>query len=135
MSMRECCVDDYGMVLTKEIVDAIVRNYNEKHKDEEPVTAYELNDVFDNFMFNSDPDGVVLQAIEQNENDSDWGTENSFDEFFYIPLNKYPSLFKTAYRNIQECVDEILSSEIAEYFPNGINIADYLFHIQMITLV
>ena len=46
----------------------------------------------------------------------------------YVPLSKYPKLFKKAYENIDEIVTE-LKSNLGEYLPDNFNYRSKIRHI------
>lgn len=128
MSMRDYAVDDYGLVLDEESVKTIITKIGVDIVDEDFDFSYGL--------YNK---GICEYISEftgeaQTINDDgyfDWGGDyKSFrgDSIAYVPLAKYPTLFKRAYNNMEEIIDE-LKSKIGEYVPEDFDYRSRICHI------
>ena len=128
MSMRDYAVDDYGLVLDKETIKTIITNIGVDVVDEDFDFSYGLYD-----------EGVCEYISEftgeaQTINDDgniNWGKElESFrgDSIAYVPLAKYPTLFKRAYFSMEEIIDEF-KSKLGEYLPEDFDYRSRICHI------
>ena len=126
MRMREYAYEDYGLVLDKPTMEHIfVKRFNEPIGDED--AGYALYDAevctcacqFTGEAFN----------IEDNGNDSWYDTiAYASDEIYYVPFNKYPSLFKASYKDINDIVEEF-KEKLGEYMPENYNYRANIKHI------
>lgn len=128
MSMRDYAVDDYGLMLDKETVKTIITKIGVDIVDEDFDFSYGLYD-----------EGICEYISEftgeaQRINDDgcfNWGNEyESYrgDSIAYVPLNKYPTLFKRAYNNMEEIIDEF-KSKLGEYLPEDFDYRSRICHI------
>ena len=127
MSMRDYACEDYGLVLD----DKAMRHICDKMFIDDPVEAgdegyalYESGfcNLFGQFT------GEAF-GIQDNGNDTwDNSTNYGCDEVYYVPFDKYPSLFSTAYANIDEIVEEF-KTKIGEYLPEDYNYRSNIRHI------
>ena len=129
MSMRDYAVDDYGLLLDEETIKMIASkicddfSYDATRID----WAYEL---YDNGIceYISEFTGES-QAID--DNGMYWGGESesySNDVIAYVQARKYPTLFKAAYYNMSEMVDEF-QLVLGEYLPEDFDYRKYIRHI------
>ena len=127
MSMRYYAVDDYGLLLDEETMIMIISKLNIEPLDRDESLEYVLYD-----------EGICEYISEftgeaQPVNDSgyfDWGSKcMSFrDECIaYVPL-KYPTLFKKAYNNMEEIIDE-LKSKLGKYLSEDFDYRSRICHI------
>ena len=129
MSMRDYAVDDYGLVLDDETMKLIASK------------------VFDDFTDDNDEDwGYVLydkglceyiseftgEAQELTDDGAyTWGGDSkdySCDTICYIPTSKYPTLFKKAYNNMEEIIDE-LKTKLGKYLTEDFDYRSRIRHI------
>lgn len=130
MSMKEYAVYDYGLVLDEEAIKVIASK------------------IFDDFTEDEDANGLGYELYDkeiceyiseftgeaQELTDSGAGTwcgdtkEYSSDILFYIPLSKYPTLFKKAYNNMDEIISE-LKEQLGEYLPEDFDYRSRIRHI------
>ena len=126
--MRDYAVDDYGLVLDEETVKIIITNIGVDIVDEDFDFSYGLYD-----------EGICEYISEftgeaQTINDDgyfDFGRDYksySGDSIVYVQLDKYPTLFKRAYNNIEEIVEEF-KSKIGEYLPEDFDYRSRICHI------
>jgi hypothetical protein len=114
MSMRNYAVDDYGMLLSREdackIAKTIIPPQEWAEEDWESADLYEYMDRLGMITCTCSFEG---EAIPINENgQEDWENSKSYgsrveEEIYYIPLEKYPSLFNQAYKSLDEAKQEI----------------------------
>ena len=128
MSMRDYAVDDYGLVLDKEVMNIILSKLEIELLDEDADLSYILYD-----------EGICEYISEftgeaQTINDDgyfDWGGDyKSYrgDNIAYVPLAKYPTLFKRAYNNMEEIVEEF-KSKLGDYVPEDFDYKNRICHI------
>lgn len=128
MSMRDYAVNDYGLLLDEEAMKMIVSKLDIEPLDEDTDIAYILYD-----------EGICEYIGEfsgeaQAINDDgyvDWGGEQEYfcgDSIVYVPFAKYPTLFKRAYNDMEEIVDEF-KSKIGEYLPKDFDYRSRICHI------
>ena len=127
MSMRDYACEDYGLVLDFETMKHIcAKMFADEPVEEgdEGCALYEAGicNLFGQFT------GEAF-GIQDNGNDIwDNSTTYSCDEVYYVPLDKYPSLFSTAYKDINEIVEEF-KAKIGEYMPDGYDYRANIRHI------
>ena len=129
--MREYAVNDYGLVLDGETMKLIASKVFDDFVDDDEEYGdwgYELYDrgiceyisVF------------TGEASWLNDNgDVDWGSDYEpfeGDSIAYVPMKKYPTLFKRAYNDMEEIVDEF-KSKIGEYLPKDFDYRSRICHI------
>lgn len=128
MSMRDYAVDDYGLVLDKETVKRIISKLDIEPLDEDADLAYILYE-----------EGICEYTSEftgETQTITDDGTfiwggdyeSYSSKAICYIPLSKYPTLFKKAYNNMEEIIDEF-KSKIGEYVTEDFDYRSRICHI------
>lgn len=132
MSMKDYAVDDYGLLMTREMLKMVASNVCEDYTDDD----YED----DEFAFNETlyDEGLVEyigsftgEAIAINENGENiWGDSESYDDdyIYYIPTNTVSTLFKAAYSNVDEMIEEF-KEKIGEYLPDDFDYRKYIRHI------
>ena len=130
MSMRDYAVDDYGLVLDKETIKMIAFKVFEDFVDDDEKYGdwgYELYD-YGICEYISEFTG---EAQKVDSNGHYWGGDSidySGDVICYVPLTKYPTLFKRAYNNMEEIIDEF-KSKIGEYLPEDFDYRSRICHI------
>ena len=133
MSMRNYAVNDYGLLMTYEMMKTVVMKECEDYSEEE----YE----YDSFGFN---DNLYEKGIVEYISDftgevidiCDDGTDNYFsssdiytsDVIYYVPCRNISTLFKAAYNSIDEMIDEF-KGEMGKYFPDDFDYRKYIRHI------
>lgn len=127
MSMRDYAVEDYGLVLDKETMQMIISKLDIESLDEDESLEYILYE-----------EGICeyisgFTGEAQTINDDGyvgWGSESvsfSDESIAYVPL-KYPTLFKKAYDNMEEIIDE-LKSQLGKYLPEDFDYRSRICHI------
>ena len=135
MSMREYGVNDYGLLLTRETMMALAAKYCEDFTEED---------------FEDDPFGFCESIIEitgdkidyigqftgeanilEDDGSVRWGCETvNYDDdcIYYVPINRQISLFKSAYENMEDIINDF-KSRIGEYMPDDFNYRDNICQI------
>jgi hypothetical protein len=126
--MREYAVTDYGFILDEETINNIA------------------SQIFDDFFESNNDWGYELyekgiceyigeftgEAQEVNDDGTFyWGGDYEAynnDVICYVPLAKYPTLFKRAYNNMDEIIDEI-KSKLGEYLTEDFDYRSRICHI------
>lgn len=132
MSMRDYPVNDYGMLITEEMLRTIASNVFDDYTEEE----YE-NDTwsFIDYMY----DRSIIEYISEFTGGAicikDDGTDGyeiiktySDDEIFYIPASRISTLFNAAYNGIGEMIEEF-KNNVGKYLPDDFNYRPYICHI------
>ena len=119
MSMRDYSVTDYGLVLDDDTIKVIASKVFDDFNDNESV--YDLGyDLYNNGICElvSEFTGEAMELADDGA--INWGCDykgyNS-DAIYYIPLRYYSTLFKKAYNNMEEIIDE-LKSKVGEYLTD-----------------
>ena len=131
MSMREYAVNDYGLVLDGETMKLIASkmfddfaDYDEEYDGD---WGYEL---YDKGICEYIVD-FTGEAQEVDSNGHYWG-ENSIyyegDAICYISVSNYPTLFRKAYNNINELVEEF-KEKVGKYLPEDFDYRSRICHI------
>lgn len=132
MSMRDYAVNDYGLLVTEEIVKNIAskvcNDYTEEEYKEDPFGfAYQLYEnglveYISSFTGESiaiDDNGVQIWGYSEYYND---------DVIYYCPTQKISTLFKAAYENMDEMIAEF-KQKIGEYLPEDFDYRKYIRNI------
>lgn len=132
MSMRDYAVNDYGLLMTKEMLKAVASKVIENYSDEE----YDNNEM--DFNYKLYEFGIIEtiseftgEAMKINIDGSDnWSNGECFNSecIYYIPASKYPSIFTAAYNNIDEMANEF-KEKLGEYLPDDFDYKSYICHI------
>lgn len=132
MSMRDYAVNDYGLLMTKEMLKAVASKVIENYSDEE----YDNNEM--DFNYKLYEFGIIEtiseftgEAMKINIDGSDnWSNGECFNSecIYYTPASKYPSIFTAAYNNIDEMANEF-KEKLGEYLPDGFDYKFYIRHI------
>ena len=129
MSMRDYAVDDYGLVLDKETINDIAsRIFDDYTENTDAYWGYELYDkgiceYISEFTGESQEltdDGVYT-----------WGGDSEeyrADVICYVPISKYPTLFKKSYNNMDEIVEEF-KNKLNEYLTEDFDYRSRIRHI------
>lgn len=129
MSMREWAVDDYGLLLTKEMIKAIASkvldDLEERDEDEYGDALYE--DGICEYIGEFTGEAIYME----DDGTEDWrrnGESYNVDRIYYVNVSKYPSLFKAAYENMDELVAEF-KEKVGEYLPEDFDYRANIRHI------
>ena len=123
MSMREYAVYDYGLLLTDETMKALVKKHCEDFTEED----FEV----DEFGFYEAVESTFGGHIEyvsefigeakyiEDDGTCSWGCDSvyySASYLYYIPMDRALSLFKAAYKNMDEMIADF-KERIGKYMP------------------
>ena len=128
MSMRHYAFDDYGLVLDKETVKTIASQVFDDYTEDETDTVFDLYEKgiceciteFNGEAHEIDDNGMFSWYDDSRSYD--------YEPIAYIPLRNYPTLFKQAYNNMDEIVEE-MKSKIGEYLPEDFDYRSRICHI------
>lgn len=132
MSMRDYAVNDYGLVMTRDMLKTICSKYCSDYSEME----YDN----DEYGFNDDlyEAGIVeyisdftgeAMAIDDNGNDIYSGSETyDVDVIYYVPTKNYGTLFKAAYANMEELESEF-RNKFNKYLPDDFDYRKHICHI------
>lgn len=129
MSMREYAVDDYGLLLTEETLKVIA---SKVCGDFEGMEEYEYGDaLYEEGVceYIGDFTGEAVILLDNGLND--WMRNDEIyneDRIYYIPCKSYPTLFKTAYENMDALIAEF-KEKVGEYLPENFNYRSNVRHI------
>ena len=111
MSMRDYAVNDYGLLITEEIVKSIAskvcEGYTEEEYKEDPFGfAYEL---YENGLVEYIGSFTGESIIINDNGENLWGNGEYYndDVIYYVPTKNISTLFKAAYNNIDEMVEAL----------------------------
>ena len=132
MSTRAYAVNDYGLVMTRDMLKAICKKYftefTEKEYDEDENSFNEV--LWDaglvEHIGNFTGDATV---IDDNGNDmyEDYEAYDA-DTIYYVATQKFPSLFKTSYSSMDELESEF-KNKFNSYFPDDFDYRKHICHI------
>lgn len=127
MSMRDYACEDYGLVLSKDVMKLIC----EKEFVDEPVEDEGYGEALYEADICNCMGNFTGEAFYVNDDGADnWGHSQYYncDSVYYVPVHKYPTLFKTAYKDIDELVAEF-RERIGEYLPVDFDYRSNIRHI------
>lgn len=110
MSMRDYAVNDYGVVFTEEMLKEIC-----KCKDVN-TDVYDLAEKI-GLEFVSEFTGEATRIYTNGEFDYKTSVIYNDDVLYYLPLYKSGTLFKPAYKCIEEVVEEV-TERIGAHLPD-----------------
>lgn len=121
MSMRDYAVNDYGLLMTEETLKMIASKVCEDYTDED------YDD--DPWSFNEElySKGIVEyigsftgESIDiHNDGSINWGISEFYNDdcIWYVPVKKISTLFKAAYKNMDEMIEEF-EGKLSKYLPD-----------------
>lgn len=133
MSMRDYAVNDYGLLITEEIAKNIAskvcEGYTEEEYKEDPFGfAYELYEKgLVEYIGSFTGESIIINDNGENL----WGNGEYYndDVIYYVPTKNISTLFKAAYNNIDEMIEEF-KGKLCKYLPVDF---DYRNHIRNIS--
>lgn len=132
MSMRDYAVDDYGLVLNTNHLHILSAKLLEDFSEPEwEVDKYGfIEAVVDKLGIESISE-FSGEAFTINDNgESDWSNTDVYsgDAIYYVGTSAHPNLFKQAYQNIDELIDEF-KKKIGEHLPKDFDYRGSVRHI------
>ena len=132
MSMRDYAVDDYGLLLNDDHLEALASQLCDGYTAEdysENMYDYidELQDKVGLSYITAFTGGALIVG---DDGESEYTDSQDYDEdqIYYLPLGKYPSLFRAAYENVDEVIAEVKET-LGEYLPDNFPYRDNIRHI------
>ena len=132
MSMRDYAVNDYGLVMTRDMLKTICSKYYREYTEERyGKDEYSFNDALYEegvIEYISEFTGEAM-TIDENGND-DYNSSEVYndDTIYYVPTKNYVTLFKAAYANMEELESEF-RNKFNKYFPNDFDYRKHICHI------
>lgn len=132
MSMRHYGVYDYGLIMTDEMLKTIASKYCADYTEEE----YEANKyAFHEALYEAgiveyigEFSGESTMVDDDGRDNYSEGEEYYYDVIYYLPANKFSTLFKAAYDNMDELVSEF-RWQLHEYLPEDFDYRGHVRHI------
>lgn len=132
MSMRYYAVNDYGLVMTREMLKTICSKYyreytEEKYNDDE----YSFNDALYEEGVIEYISGFTGEAMVIDDNGDDYNSNSEAyndDTIYYVPTQNYGTFFKAAYANMEELESEF-RNKFNKYFPDDFDYRKHICHI------
>ena len=132
MSMRDYAINDYGLVMTREMLKTICSKYyreytEEKYNDDE----YSFNDALYEEGVVEYISGFTGEAMVIDDNGSDdYNSSEAYndDTIYDVPTQNYGTLFKAAYANMEELESEF-RNKFNKYFPDDFDYRKHICHI------
>lgn len=132
MSMRDYAINDYGLVMTREMLKTICSKYyreytEEKYNDDE----YSFNDALYEEGIVEYISGFTGEAMVIDDNGiDDYNSSEAYndDTIYYVPNQNYGTLFKAAYANMEELESEF-RNKFNKYFPDDFDYRKHICHI------
>lgn len=128
MSMRDYAVDDYGLLLDDEAMKMIVSKLDIEPLDEDEDIAYILYD-HGICEYISEFTGEAQEVVDEGY--AVWYGEckdYNNDVIAYVQASNYPTLFKKAYNNMSELVEEF-KNKLSKYLPEDFDYRSRIRHI------
>ena len=129
MSMRDYAVDDYGLLMTDEtmklIASRVFEDYTDEDYDEDELyfndRLYEANiiDYIGEFT------GEAMEIDDNGKNTWNTGEIYNCDIIYYVPISRISTLFKAAYSNMDELINEF-KEKLHEYLPDDFDYRKYI---------
>lgn len=132
MGMRDYAVNDYGLLMTADMLMSIASkvcdDYNENDYLDDP---WAFNDMLYEkgiVDYISEFTGESMEILDEGQTTWDSGETWQCDNIWYISASNYPSLFKKAYENIDEMVQEF-KEKLGEYLTDDFDYRKQIRHI------
>lgn len=132
MSMRDYAVDDYGLVLNTNDLHILSVNLIEDFTEEEWETekyGY-IEAVVDKLGIESISEFSGEAFTIKDNGESDWSNTDIYsgDAIYYVGTSSYPNLFKQAYKDINELIEEF-KKKIGKHLPEDFDYRSSVRHI------
>ena len=130
MGMRDYAVDDWGLVFDEDTIKIVAENALE-YFDE-----LEEDDALDYELYNagiceyiSEFTGEAILVNENGNVDFNDSIDYSCDTICYVPVTKWPTIFKGAYKDMDDLIAD-MKERVGEYLPEDY---DYRSNVRKIT--
>lgn len=132
MSMMDYAVNDYGLLMTRDMLKIVASKYCNDYAEKE----YEEDDCyFNDELYEA---GIIEYVGEftgeavciNDDGTNDWGNSDTYkaDMLYYVPVQKANTLFKAAYNNTTDLVNEF-RERLGEYLPEDFDYRSKIRHI------
>lgn len=133
MSMKDYGFDDYGFILTEDVIHIlapqICEDYSEKDW-ELRGSSYYIEDIYDRvgagYVCNFT--GEIVAVTDDGKDDYSDTIWRGMNNIYYISIRKYPSLFDASYKDMDEILDEF-KEVLSKYLPEDYNYRKNFKHI------
>lgn len=133
MSMRDYAVNDYGLLMTIEMMQMIASKVCDGYTDEDyKDDPWSFNEEICDKGIAEYISSFTGESTEINDDGSfNWGIGEYYDDdvIWYAPTKNISTLFKAAYRDMDEMIEEF-RERLGEYLPSDF---DYRKHIRNIS--
>ena len=132
MSMRDYAFNDYGLLMTKEmlkmVASKVIEDYTEEKYDDDPWSFNE--DLYECGVVEYISEFIGEAICVRDDGTDDYRNSKTYDSdtVYYIPVSKISTLFKAAYNNIDEMIEEF-KDRVGKYLPDDFNYRPYVCHI------
>lgn len=132
MSMRDYAVDDYGLLMTKEMLKVVASkvcdDYTEEAYEEDAWSFHE--ELYDKGIVEYIGSFTGESIIVNDNGENIWSVSESYDDdmIYYVPTSKISTLFKAAYKDMNEMIEEF-RGKLGEYLPDDFDYRKYIRHI------
>jgi len=132
MSMRDYAVDDYGVVLNSNILHVLsVQLYDDCTDESWDKDKYEfIEGVVDTLGLEYIGE-FTGEALKINDDGSDYWDDADYynsDSIYYFSVSNYPTLFKAAYKDMNELINEF-KERLGKYLPENFQYRHFTRHI------
>lgn len=132
MSMRDYAVNDYGLIMTRDMLKTICSKYCPDYTEEK----YDYDEWdFNNDLYEagiveyiSDFTGESTEIANDGRDIYDSGETYNNDTIYYVPVKQYITLFKAAYYNMDDLVSEF-RWHLHDYLTIDFDYKKYIRHI------
>jgi hypothetical protein len=128
--MRNYAVDEYGLLIDDAAIRYVARKLKKNNAEE-----LDWDDIANaeeelGCYYTSEFDGEAFAILDDGRDDCDIDTRLLFEGnvLYLIPLRRYPTLFSTAYNNMQEVIAEVRQG-IENLPPQNFDYRGHLRHV------
>ena len=132
MSMRDYAVNDYGLLMTEDMLKIIASkvcdDYSDKNYEDDP---WAFNDVLYEkgiVEYISEFTGESIEIMDSGRDNWPLSENWNDDSIWYVPASNCLCLFAKAYENIDEMAQEF-KDKIGEYLPDDFDYHEHIRHI------
>ena len=132
MGMRDYAVNDYGLLMTEEMLKMVAakvcENYTEEDYEEDEFAFNEELYAEGIVEYISDFTGESITIDDKGENIWSNSETYSYDVIWYVPVKSISTLFKAAYKDMDEMIEEF-RNKLGEYLPADFDYRKYIRNI------
>lgn len=132
MSMRDYAVNDYGLLMTVEMMQMIASKVCKDYTDEDyKDDPWSFNEEICDKGIAEYISSFTGESTEINDDGSfNWGIGEYYDDdvIWYAPTKNISTLFKAAYKDMNEMIEEF-KKRLGEYLPADFDYRKYIRNI------